>query len=109
MLNDIWYSRLKWGVAIVLPALSSLYFGLANIYGWSNAEQVVGTLALLTTFLGTLLGVSTRNYNKTSVADGQIQVNTAEDGTPSLALQLEKTPEELAALRKVRFDVVKNA
>lgn len=105
ILSDKWYGRLKWLVAIVLPAISALYFGLAQIYEWGNGEQVVGTLALLTTFLGTILGVTSRQYNKNNMGDGQIVVSSADDVT-SMSLQLEKTPEELAAMKRVSFKVL---
>ena len=61
------YNVLKWIVTIVLPAVSAAYFALAQVWGWPNAEQVVGTLAIITTFLGALLGVSTNSYNKSGV------------------------------------------
>ena len=69
------YEFLKWAVLIALPAFSSLYFGLSEIYNWSNATQVVGTLALVTTFLGVLLGVSTKNFNSSDAKyDGVIDM-----------------------------------
>ena len=58
------YDVLKWIVMIVLPAISTLYFALAGIWGLPMAEQIVGTIAAITTFLGVLLGISTAQYNK---------------------------------------------
>ena len=107
LLSDTIYNRLKWIVQIFLPAFASLYFGLANIYGWSNAENVVGTTALLTTFLGILLGISTRQYNSQNMADGQIVISaTDEPETKSFSLRLEKSPGELEAMNRVSFRVV---
>lgn len=63
-LNDKVYHALKWIVTIVLPAVSALYWGLSGIWGWLYAEQVVGTIAVITTFLGALLGISTAQYKK---------------------------------------------
>jgi hypothetical protein len=103
-LSDSTYAKLKWLVAIVLPAFTAFYVGLAQIYNWGNAEAVAGTVALLTAFLGTLLGVTSYTYNKNDVADGQIVVTEKEDGM-SYSLQLEKTPEELAQMRRVTFKV----
>ena len=60
-LNDKVYDTLKW---IVMPALSALYWGLSGIWGWLYAEQVVGTVAVVTTFLGALLGISTAQYKR---------------------------------------------
>lgn len=58
------YDVLKWIAQVVLPALGTLYSVLAGIWGFPYAEQVVGTIVAIDTFLGVLLGVSTSNYNK---------------------------------------------
>lgn len=58
------YDILKWIALVVLPAIGSLYFGLATIWGFPYGEEIVGTITLIDTFLGALLGVSTSNYNK---------------------------------------------
>lgn len=63
-LNNKVYDVTKWIVMIVLPAVSALYWGLSGIWGWPYAEEVVGTIAVVTTFLGALLGISTAQYNK---------------------------------------------
>lgn len=64
MLDNKTYDLLKWIAIIVLPALGALYFGLAKIWGFPYGEEVVGTITVIDTFLGTLLGISTNNYNK---------------------------------------------
>lgn len=56
------YDFLKWVAQILLPAIGTLYFALANIWGLPNAEQVVGTITALDTFLGVLLGISNSIY-----------------------------------------------
>jgi len=58
------YDILKFVAQIILPALATLYFALAGIWHWPYAEQVVGTLTALDTFLGVILGISTSNYQK---------------------------------------------
>ncbi len=63
-LNDNVYKVLKWVAQIALPALGTAYFALANSWGLPAAEQMVGTVAAV----GTLLGVSTHQYNKDTVA-----------------------------------------
>lgn len=60
------YDILKYIAQIALPALGTLYFALAGIWGFPYGEQVVGTIAAITTFLGVLLGISTYNYNKSA-------------------------------------------
>lgn len=58
------YDILKFVAQIIIPALATLYFALAGIWNWPYAEQVVGTLTALDTFLGVILGISTSNYQK---------------------------------------------
>jgi hypothetical protein len=63
-LNDKVYDILKWIVMICLPAVTTAYVGLAAIWGFPYAEEVAKTSAVLCTLLGTLLGISTAQYNK---------------------------------------------
>ena len=58
------YDILKWIALILLPAVSALYFGLSQIWGFPYGEEIVGTISIIDTFLGALLGISTMNYNK---------------------------------------------
>lgn len=62
--DDKVYDILKYIALIVLPAIGALYFGLAKIWGFPFGEEIVGTITIIDTFLGTLLGISTSNYNK---------------------------------------------
>lgn len=65
MSNKI-YDVLKWIAMVVLPALGTLYFALAGIWGWPYAEQIIGTLTAVDTFLGIVLGISSSQYKKSS-------------------------------------------
>lgn len=58
------YDILKWIAQLLLPALGTLYFGLAEIWGFPYGEQIVGTLAVVDAFLGAILKISTVQYNK---------------------------------------------
>ena len=58
------FDALKWIAQVVLPATASAYFGLAGIWGLPYADQIVGTITIIDTFLGILLGISTAQYNK---------------------------------------------
>lgn len=58
------YDVLKWIALILLPALGTLYFALAKIWGFPYAAEIVGTISAVDAFLGALLGISTANYNK---------------------------------------------
>lgn len=63
MSNKI-YDILKYTALIVLPAIGTLYFAVAGIWGLPYGEQIVGTITAVDTFLGALLGLSAYKYNK---------------------------------------------
>ena len=58
------YDILKYIAQIVLPAVGTLYFALAGIWGFPYGEQIVGTITAVDTFLGVVLGISSANYSK---------------------------------------------
>jgi len=66
------YDRWKWIAQILIPAISALYFGLAKIWGLPYATEIVGTLAVIDTFLGALLGISSMKY-KASGGDDYVE------------------------------------
>lgn len=68
VLNNSLYDKLKWIAQIFLPALGTLYFALASIWGFPYGEQIVGTITAIDTFLGAILGISTMQYNKINKA-----------------------------------------
>lgn len=61
MSNQI-YDILKWFTTIFLPAASTLYLLLAETWSLPYAEEVAGTVALLITFLGALIQISSARY-----------------------------------------------
>lgn len=64
LLSNKQYNILKWVALILLPAMGALYFGLAGIWNFPYGEQIVGTITVIDTFLGAILGISTVQYNK---------------------------------------------
>lgn len=58
------YDILKWIAQLLLPAVATLYFALAGIWGFPYGEQIVGTITAIDTFLGVILGISTAQYKK---------------------------------------------
>ena len=60
------YDVLKWIAQVVLPAIATLYFALAGIWGFPYAEEILGTITAVDTFLGVLLGISSVQYSKKS-------------------------------------------
>lgn len=62
------YDILKWVAQYFLPALGTLYFALASIWGLPYGEEIVGTITAFDAFLGVLLGISTAQFNKANKA-----------------------------------------
>ena len=65
------YDILKFIAQILLPALGTLYFALAKIWGFPYAAEIVGTISAIDAFLGALLGISTAQYNKEQALKGE--------------------------------------
>lgn len=68
-INNKLYDVLKWVAMIVLLALATLYLGLSNVWGLPFGEKVSTTITLINTFLGTVLMISTSQYNKASKSE----------------------------------------
>lgn len=81
MISNKVYDVLKYITQIFLPAAATLYFALAQIWGLPNAEEIVGSMAALDTFLGVLLGISSNAYRHSEARyDGQLEVQEDDDG-----------------------------
>lgn len=69
-LSNKLYDAMKWIALIALPAAGTLYFALAGIWNWPFADQVVGTITAVDTFLGAVCGIASASYNKTTGTEG---------------------------------------
>lgn len=105
-LSNSTYDKLKKTTQLVLPAIGSLYFGLSTIWDLPAGEEVVGSLAVLATFFGTVLGVSSKNYTSNDEIAGDFVVDTTPDGKKVVHLQLEQDPAEIINGDKIVFNVV---
>jgi hypothetical protein len=100
------YDVLKFIAQIGLPALGTLYFTLAGIWGLPAAEQVVGTVVAVDTFLGVILQISSANFNA-ETAMGIINVIQTRDGK-TVSLELNGDPvEALEGKNRAVFEVNK--
>lgn len=109
MITGKLYDYLKYIAQIFLPAFGTLYFGLAGIWHLPSAQEVVGTIVVVDTFLGVLLGISQSNYAKSDARfDGRITISE----TPELKqfnLELNDDPNELDKKDQVVFRVCKGS
>ena len=79
MMDNKTYDWLKWIAQILLPAIATLYFALASIWGLPYAEQIVGTITAIDTFLGVLLGISTKRYNDLNKIEAELDAILREE------------------------------
>nr|DAS08261.1 MAG TPA: holin [Caudoviricetes sp.] len=62
-LSNEQYDVAKRTVTVVVPAAIALITGLGVLYKF-DTSAITGTIALVATFAGTVLGVSSKNYQK---------------------------------------------
>ncbi len=60
------YDILKWVAIVALDAAGIFYNTLSGIWGLPFGDEVLATCAALSLMVGTLIGVSSANYNKTN-------------------------------------------
>ena len=70
------YNILKWLSQILLPALGTLYFALSTIWNFPYADNIIGTIAAIDTFLGALLMI--KGNSATQISSNEIVVLTPE-------------------------------
>ena len=68
-MSDKTYDVLKRIAMIYLSAIGTLYFTLVGIWNFPYAEQILGTISAIDTFLGAALGISSLKYNKSIGSD----------------------------------------
>lgn len=100
------YDILKIIVQLYLPASATLYFSLAAIWGFPNAEAVVSTAAAVATFGGVVLRISSKAYaNSGAGYGGAINVSTSQDGKKVFTLELNQGPEAIEKMDAINFKV----
>jgi hypothetical protein len=104
------YDVLKWIAQILLPALGTLYFAVASIWGAPCAEQVVGTLTAIDVFLGAVLGISSNNYEKSDAStDGTLHIDTKNDDATITQVELNTDICDVLDSDKITLTVNPNA
>lgn len=106
MFSNTTYDRLKFLAQVVLPAVGTLYFALSGFWGLPAAEQVVGTIIAVDTFLGVILGVSSTTYKDKTEGKmiGFMDIIDTEEGK-TFSLNFPGDPMEIVNHDKVTFKV----
>lgn len=107
LLSDKQYFILNNLANVVFPALGTLYFAIAQIWGLPDAKEVVGSITAFDLFLGGIVKLGEASYNN-STAKFQGAINVQEQADKTVySLELDREPEELASMDQVVFKVNK--
>lgn len=101
------YDVLKSVALIWLPAVATLYFALAGIWGIPDATQVVGSITALDTVLGGLLGVSSKTY--VAPSDGNLVIDTSNPAKDVYSLEISTPINDIAGKPQLTLNVVPKA
>lgn len=72
-LSNKLYDVLKWICIVGSPATNALLIGLNGYWNWNlPIEAITGTIALITTFIGSCIGISSIKYKKEGAEDGNL-------------------------------------
>lgn len=108
--SNKYYDLLKYICIVVLPALATFVLALFLLLGLDGGATIAGVITLVDTLLGTMLGISTRNYNQDdSNFDGFLEPNGIHEdtGLPNLKMVVTSTPHEILQSKRVRLKVRK--
>ena len=104
-LSNTQYDWLKWIAQVFLPAVAALYCALAGIWGFPYAEQIVGTITAVDTFLGILLGISSKQYNTSGKYDGTLKIDSTDPKKDSYLLAFDTDLDEVKSKDEVTFKI----
>ena len=104
------YDVLKEVTTVWLPALGTLYFTVAQVWGLPFAEQVVGTITAIVVFFGLVLKISSSSYSKVAgnyvTPSGSLVINTSDPDKDTYLLQLDSSLSELKGKSTLTLQVV---
>lgn len=106
--NSRFYDFAKYVALVALPGFGAAYFTLAQIWGLPNAEEVVGTVTVVDTLLGVLLGISKKAYDSSDAKyDGILELEDQGDGVKlSVGFLKAEDARELKGAKSLEFKVV---
>jgi voltage-gated potassium channel Kch len=105
-LSDKWYNKLKVLAQYVLPGSATLYFALAEIWHLPARAEVVASITAIDTFLGVLLGISSKNFHLNEPRYAGDIVVTETDKKKTFSLDIGIPVDELDRQSEVVFRIV---
>lgn len=89
------YDFTKWVALIFLPAAGALYAVLAPVWDLKYATQVTNSVLAVDTFLGALVGISSKGY--TPPVDGHLYVAQPTPESATARMEFSTHPEDIVA------------
>lgn len=107
IMNDTTYERLRFLALVLLPALGTLYFGVAQIWGLPKADEVVGTIVVVDTFLGVLIRFARQKYEDSEAGvAGHIYLSEGQEpDAKTVGFDVTAGAKDLEGQKVVRFKV----
>lgn len=107
VLTNTTYDIVKDTVTLAFPAAVTLYAGLAVVWGWGFSEEVVATGGLIGVFLGVLLKIASKRYEKLPTQyDGEFIANDPNPDNETFRFDFNNGLSQMAAKDEVRLKVV---
>lgn len=102
------YDRLKSVAQYWLPATATLYFSLATIWGLPYGTEVVGTITAIDFALGTILGISKKNYEESGgVYDGALVIDESDPHRDIFSIEMDTPLDEVKDTKAISLKVDK--
>lgn len=106
LLGDGTYNVVKKSATIILPALATLYFALAQLWNFPEPEKVVASITAINTFLGVLVQISKKSYYASGHQyAGEIQVTEESNGTKVASLVVDGDPADILTMKEATFKI----
>ena len=107
VLSNTTYDIVKDTVTIAFPAAVTLYAGLAVIWNWGFSEEVVATGGVIGIFLGVLLKIASKKYEKLPLQyDGELIANDPDPDNETFRLDFNNSLPAMSRQDTVRLRVV---
>lgn len=102
------YDALKYVALIVLPALATFYLTFGQLWDFPATEKVAASIVAFDTFLGLLLRLSSKSYDKSDAKyDGTIVVQNPDDGPKVYSLEVNTPLSDIDQSKQLLFKVDK--
>lgn len=72
------YDFLKWFALVAIPGVEVFWLTIGKVWGFPYLTEIGTTIAAVGLLIATLIGVSTVNYRKDQIEEGEKDVTTVD-------------------------------